>query len=126
MTALAIGYTCFVEFYRFPADVDVVNLESGRKNAYTLLGALVGFLIVYTVDEKWLHFSTKAVWWAQIIKVAIGLLLVLAVKSGLKEPINALFGEMTGRSVRYGLIVVVAGIVWPLSFKWFSRLGTKE
>ena len=126
MTALAIAYTCFVEFYPFPADVDAVNLASGRKNAYTLLGALIGFLVVYTVDEKWLNFSTKAVWWAQIIKVLIGLLLVLAVKSGLKEPLNYVFGEMGGRAARYCLIVIVAGILWPLSFKWFAKLGKKE
>jgi hypothetical protein len=126
MTALAIAYTCFVEFYPFPADVDVVNLASGRKNAYTLLGALAGFLVVYTVDTKWLNFSINAVWWAQIIKVAIGLLLILLVKSGMKEPLNFLFGEMGGRAVRYFLIVIVAGVLWPLSFKWFAKLGKKE
>lgn len=126
MIVLAAAYTCFVEFYAFPADVDAANLASGIKNAYTLLGALLGFLVVYTVDEIWLNFSTKAVWWAQVLKVAIGLLLVLAVKSGLKLPLNFLFGEMVGRAVRYFLIVVVAGILWPLSFKWFAKLGHKE
>lgn len=126
MTMLAVGYTCFVEFYVFPADVDTENLASGIKNAYTLLGALLGFLVVYTVDEKWLKFSTKAVWWAQILKVFLGLLLVLAVKSGLKEALNFLFGENVGRAVRYFLIVVVAGIFWPLSFKWFAKLGCRE
>lgn len=126
MTALAIAYTCFVEFYAFPANIDAENLASGIKNAYTLLGALVGFLIVYIVDEKWLNFSTKAVWWVQILKVVFGLLLVLAVKSGLKEPLNLAFGEMVGRSVRYCMIVVVSGVLWPLSFKWFAKLGEKE
>ena len=126
MTVLAAAYTCFVEFYNFPSDVDTENLASGIKNAYTLLGALLGFLVVYTVDEKWLHFSTKAVWWAQIFKVAIGLLLVLAVKSGLKVPLNFLLGEMVGCAARYFLIVVVAGILWPLTFRWFAKLGHKE
>ena len=120
MTLLAVAYTCFVEFYHFPADIDTHNLASGIKNAYTLLGALTGFLIAYIVDEKWLHFSTKAIWWAQMLKVVGGLLLVLAVKSGLKTPLNILFGENIGRSVRYMLIVLVAGIVWPLTFKWFE------
>lgn len=126
MTVLAVAYMLFVEFYAFPTDVDVANLASGTKNAYTLLGALLGFLVVYTVDEKWLHFSTNAVWYAQVIKVFVGLLLVLAVKTGLKEPLNLLMGELAGRSARYFLIVVVAGILWPLSFKWFAKLGNKE
>jgi hypothetical protein len=115
-----------VEFFPFPADIDAHNYASGVSSAYKFLGAIIGFAVVYIVDEKWLHFEVKAVWWAQIIKVAIGFALVLAVKSGLKAPINALIGEEIGAAVRYFLIVVVAGIVWPLSFKFFKGLGNKE
>ena len=126
MTALAAAFLCFVEFWPFPADIDPHNLESGIKNAYTLAGSLVGLIIVYFVDEKYLRFDTKAVWWAQIIKVALGLLAVLAIKSGLKTPIDALCGgHMVARAIRYFLIVIMAGIVWPLTFKWFSKLGRK-
>lgn len=126
MTLLAVAFLCFVEFYPFPADVDAHNLASGTKNAYTLLGSLLGLILVYVVEKKWIRFPVKAVWWAQLLKILIGLGLVLAVKSGLKDPLNALFGESIGRAARYFLIVVVAGMVWPLSFKWFSKLGTKE
>ena len=126
MTVLAAGFLCFVELFPFPADIDPHNLESGLKNAYTLSGALLGLLFVYIADEKWLNFDVKAVWWAQILKVALGLGLVLAVKSGLKTPLNALLGESVGRSARYFLIVVVAGILWPLTFRWFAKLGNKE
>ncbi len=126
MMLCAVGFLCFVSFYSFPADIDAHNLQSGMKNAYTLLGALIGLVVVYIVDEKWLNFPTEAVWWAQILKVVGGLLLVLAVKSGLKAPINALLGEYPGRALRYCLIVIVAGILWPLSFRLFSTLGRKE
>lgn len=126
MLAMAAGYMCFISFYPFPENTDAHNLSSGVKNAYTLMGALLGLIVVYIADEKWLHFSTKAVWWAQVLKVVGGLLVVLAVKSGLKSPLNALMGESLGRSARYFLVVIVAGIVWPLTFKWFSKLGKKD
>ena len=127
MILMAVGYLCFVEFYKFPAEVLATeNYAHGLENAYTLLGALVGLVIVYIVDEKWLNFSVKAVWWAQILKVIIGLGLVLAVKAGMKGMLNGIFGELVGRSVRYGLIVIMAGILWPLSFRWFAKLGKKE
>ena len=126
MLLLAVGFLCFVELYRFPADIDMHNYESGLKNAYTLFGALLGMLAVYIADEKWLNFSTKAVWWAQILKVLLGLVLVLIVKSGTKEILNLLLGESVGRAVRYFLTVVAAGVLWPLSFQWFSRMGSKE
>ena len=126
MTVLSIGFMCYVYFADFPIDIDPHNLASGIKNAHTLLGALIGFLLVYFIDRKWIRFSEKAVWWAQLLKVAGGLLFVLFVKSGLKAPLNAVLGESVGRTIRYFLIVVTAGILWPLSFRFFGRLGTKK
>ena len=126
MVLIAVAYLCFVELYPFPADIDPHNMASGRKNAYTLLGSLLGLIVVYIVDEKWLHFPTKAVWWAQVIKVALGLVIALAVKEGLRVPVEGLLGASAGRAVRYFLLVVVAGCVWPLTFKWCNKLGLKE
>lgn len=126
MMLLVAAFLCFVEFYPFPADMDPENLASGVKNAYTFFGAIIGFTIVYIVDTLWLKFPVKAVWWAQIIKVVVGLGLVLGVKSGTKNFLNAIFGESIGRSARYFLIVMVVGVVWPLTFRWFSKLGSKE
>ena len=126
MVAVACAYLCFVEKYPFPSNTDLRNLESGYKNAYTLLGAIVVLVVVYVLDESWLHFPTKAVWWVQVLKVTIGLALVLVVKTCLRAPLNAVFGDMVGRSVRYFLMVIVGGVLWPTTFKWFSRLGRKE
>lgn len=126
MFVLSAAFLCFAELYPFPAEIDVHNYQSGVENAFTLLGALLGLLVVYIVDEKWLNFSTKAVWWAQVLKVGIGLVLILIVKGGTKTMFNVLFGEFIGRSVRYFLIVVIAGIIWPLSFRYFAQLGHKE
>jgi len=126
MALLAVGYVLFVSLYKFPEDVNQERIASGIESGYTLLGALLGLLVVYIVDEKWLDFSTKAVWWAQILKVILGLGAVLIVKSGLKSMLNAVFGALAGRSVRYFLIVIVAGILWPLSFRFFAKLGRKD
>lgn len=126
MTLLAVAYLCFVELYPFPADIDEHNLTSGIKNAYTLLGALFGLLAVYAVDEKWLRFQTKAVWWAQVLKVLGGLAVVLVIKVSTKELLNAVLGESVGRAMRYFLMVIAAGILWPLTFRWFAKFGNKE
>ena len=128
---LMIGYLCFVHLFPFPADVyaaDAVhNLESARKNGFTLFGCSIGLLLAYVVDLKWIRFDTKAVWWAQIIKTVGGILLVLATKELLRAPLDALFGgHLAARSVRYFLIVVVGGILWPMTFKFFAKLGKKD
>ena len=127
LLVLSGAYLAYVTLYPFPEDIDPHNYESAIKNAYTLMGCSVGILIVYFADEKKLCFDTKAIWWAQILKVVLGLAAVLVVKEGLRSPLEMLFGgHMIARAVRYCLIVVVAGVVWPLSFRWFGRMGRKD
>lgn len=122
------GHLLFFTCYTFPAPVyeaeNIQNLESAIKNACTLLGCMLGLITVYCLDEKVIHFPTKAVWWAQLLKIAGGLLLVLAIQSLLKTPLDALFdGHMIARVIRYFLVVVVGGGLWPLTFRRFEKLG---
>lgn len=126
MLAVAVVFMLYVSFWRFPADMDIHNMESGYKNAYTMLGCLVGVAVVYLIDVKWLNFSCKAVWWVQIIKIVVGLLLVLAVKEGLRAPLELILPVYPARAVRYFLIVLTAGALWPMSFKHLSKLGVKK
>ena len=82
---------------------------------------------MYLADEKHLRFPTNAIWWAQILKLFLGLALVVAAKALLKAPLLALCGGHSAASaIRYFLLVLLAGIVWPLTFPWFSRLGRKK
>jgi hypothetical protein len=49
------------------------------------------------------------------------------VKEGLRTPLELICGNpLTARLIRYFLIVAVAGIVWPMSFRFFSKLGRKK
>ena len=123
-------YLCFVMLFPFPEEVyhvDAVhNLISARKNGFTLLGCAVGLLAAYWADQKWIRFETKAVWWAQILKVVGGLGLVVAVKALAKSPLEAIFvNEFVARSIRYFLMVVVGGVLWPMTFRCFAKLGKK-
>lgn len=126
LLGLSVAYLLYVTLYPFPADVDVDNYNSAVKNGYTFLGCFAGVLIVYFADEKKLHFRTDAVWWAQILKAVFGLVLVLAVKEGTRSMLEAVLPVYPARAVRYCLIVVAAGIIWPLTFEWFSKLGRKS
>ena len=121
MTVLSLVYLAFV--YIWPSIVEITedNFYSALKNAYTMVGCLFGFLLSYFADTKWIRFPVKTVWWAQIIKITFGLLIVLAVRKGLSAPLAHVFGEYPGRMVRYFIIVVVAGVVWPLVFRFFPE-----
>ena len=125
MLAMALGYLLYVELATFPADVDAHNLASGQKNAYTLLGCTIGVAVVYPAERRFVNFRTDAVWWAQILKIVLGLALVMLVKEGMKVPLEALLSPLPARMVRYFLVVAAAGLIWPMSFQYFSKLGRK-
>ena len=126
LMAASAAYLIFMELAQFPADIDAHNNESAIKNAYTLIGCTVGLALVYPLEKKYVNFTESAVWWAQLLKIILGLGIVLAVKEGLRSPLEAIFaGHLAARAVRYFLIVVVAGLLWPMTFRSFSRLGRK-
>ena len=126
MTVLAVAYVLFIEFYPF-ADVDPTNFASGAKNAYTMLGCMLGVWVTYEVDSHYTNFETKAVWWAQLLKLLLGFALIMGIRAGLKTPLYTLTGgHYFADGIRYFIMVLFAGCIWPLSFRRFSLLGHKK
>lgn len=124
MLVVSGAFVVFVEAYGFSADTDAENLASGIGNAWKMLGAVAGMTLAWLLDRQYIHFETQAVWWVQVIKVVVGMALLLAIKSGLKAPLLALLGhEGLAGGVRYFLLVLVAGAVWPLAFRPMSKWG---
>ena len=131
LTVLMVAYLCFICCYEFPENVylpeNLHNLESARENGFTLMGCILGLPLVYTADIRWLRFETRAVWWVQIIKTVGGIALVLATKELLRFPLDALLdADSWARLIRYFLIVIIGGILWPMTFRYLSRLGQKK
>ena len=127
LLVLSVCYAVWVNVTAFPADVDADNLASGMKNGWTLLGCALGLGVSYYVDGKKLHFDTKAPLPGQVCKLVLGLALLLGVRAGVKPVLNAVTGgALWGNAVRYFLMVVFAGCVWPLTFPYFAKLGVKK
>lgn len=126
LAVLLAAFLLYSYLWPFPdwmyAEEHVVNLIEARHNASILTGALAALTIAYTLDLRRTRFDTKAIWWAQILKVVIGLIVTLALIEGTK----AVLGRsdiVTG--LRYFLGVLFAAGVWPMTFGWFGRLGKK-
>lgn len=117
MTAISLAYVIYANYGSFPADMDLENLEHGRKNSYTIFGCLVGFILGYTVEHRFIRFDVRAPWWGQLIKIVGGLAGLLIIKEGLK-PLFSLIGytHLSSNAVRYGLMVIFATCSWPLLF----------
>ena len=126
MTGICLLYLGFVLFFPFPADIDMHNYQSGVKTAWQMLGCILALWLTYEIDEKYTHFDTKAVWWAQALKLGLGLAILLGIKAGLKAPLHAVLDSYAADGIRYFLMVVFAGCIWPLTFRWFAKLGKKN
>ena len=123
---MCVALLLYVLFIPDKDTLDPHNYASGLKNAYTLLGCTAGLIVVYPIDAKFIKFETKAPWYAQIIKLTVGLAIVLGLKAGLSAPLVSLFGnEYIARAVRYFIIVLFAAAVWPLTFKSFGKMKIK-
>ena len=120
---LTVAHFVFIIVISSDTTLDPTNLASSVKNASTLLGATAGLIPVYYADRRFIRFETTAPWYSQVMKLVLGLGGVLLIKSGLSTPLTLLFGnEYVARAVRYFLVVLFAGIVWPLTFRRFASL----
>lgn len=127
MLLVALSFVLYANLAAFQADIDVQNLYEGRKNSASLLGALLGFAVGYPLERRYIRFEEKAVWWAQILKVVLGLAVLLACKEGLKLLFAAAgFTWLGTNAIRYFVVVVVAAAVWPLTFRFFAAKGRKS
>ena len=119
---LLYSYLCPFPEWMY-AEEHFVNITEARHNASLLTGALVGLVIAYTLDIKVVKFETKAAWWAQILKVVVGLVGTVAITEGLKMVLG--HSDLV-TCVRYGIAVVFAAGIWPMTFGWFARLGRPQ
>ncbi len=104
-------------------EIDAHNL----KTAWTLLGSGAGIVVAWWVDEKKLHFPIDGVWWAQVLKIVIGMALIMGVRLGMKPVLAAIFGDQAFTSaIRYFLMVMVGGILWPMTFRFWAKVGQKQ
>lgn len=126
MTLVAIGYLCYLNLWKFPADLDADNYKEGLSNGWKLFGALVGLIVAYSIDERKIRFREQAPLPGQICKVVVGLALIVGLKSGLKAVFGMISDGAFWDAARYFLIVVFAGAVWPLSFPLWQKVGGKK
>ena len=126
MLLIAVGYLLYVKLWNFPADVDRDNYASGLKNAYTLLGCLLAMIVDYTVDLRKIRFKEQAPLPGQILKVVLGVAGVLAIRMGLSWLFGKISGHLFWNAIRYFCMVVFAGVVWPMTFPLWQRIGAKK
>jgi len=119
---LALAYLIYA--FALPSEgVDPENLLSGRENAVTLFTLALCLGIVYFFDRRFIKFETGGAWYAQLIKLVLGLGVLLLIKEGGKIPLAAIFDNIyVARGIRYFFVVIFAGCIWPMTFKFFSRL----
>ena len=126
VSVLCVLYVIYVNCWSFPADIDAANYLSAQKNGAKMLGCFIGLWLAYFVDSRWVHFEEKASFPGQVLKLVVGLVPVLLIKSLLKTPLISVCGnDVLADGVRYFLIAFFAGGIWPMTFPFFARIGKK-
>ena len=87
---------------------------------------LRGLLTVFLVDRKTLRFETRAPLLGQILKFVLGLALVAGIKAALKPLFYAVLPSGLADCLRYYLVVLLAGIVWPRTFLVLGKARSKK
>ncbi len=125
MLLLSAGYLVFSCTHA--ADNADHNISSGIEHAWYMLGGICGVAVAYPLERRYVNFNTKAGFVGQALKLVLGCAAVLVIKSSLKAPLLLLFnGNPAVHAIRYFVTVVFAVFVWPMTFKFFAKINSKE
>jgi len=119
---LSLAAALYVEFRAWPDDIDADNLAEAVKTLNMMFGSTAAIAVGAPIERKKIRFDVRAPWWAQILKVVLGLALLIGLRVVLKPLLAAVFGTLgIASAIRYGLMVLFAIVVWPRTFPWFAR-----
>ena len=124
-TVICIALIAAVLAYMYLAPVTERNMPEvdlhGKESLWKLLGAAAGLVLAWFVDERWTHFDTEAPLWGQLVKLLGGVVIVVAVKSGLKPVLVALMGDVPlAHALRYFLMAAAGAALWPMTFRFYA------
>lgn len=126
LAALLFGVLLVLYLYLAPVrEANVAQFDTdGKKSACIILGSILGFLVAWWIDDRYMHFDVHALWWAQALKLILGIGLILGVRIGFKPLLNAVLGESAlTDGIRYFLMSLTGGVLWPLTFRFWTKLG---
>lgn len=100
-----------------------------NSDLYVAAGGFIGFAVGYYLEKEYVKYDVKTVFWKQILKVVIGLVIAIALKEGLKmilpytanEEFNPTTLDLIFDFFRYLLIGVWAAVGAPLVFKYVFK-----
>lgn len=133
---ILIGIMCamclanLIYLYNYPFEIPVEGAENhfhAVKNAYKMLGTVIGFAVAYFFEARYIRFETAAHPVTQVVKVVVGLAIVLAVKEGLKPLMTLIFDtHPVGSLIRYMALVIAAAALWPMAFAPIDKFIRKK
>ena len=116
-----LAYVCFAP--KRAANIAEFDAH-GVETAWKLVGTTAGLIAAWLIDQKYVHYETKASLPVQVLKVALGFAVVMGIRLGAKPVLSVLLnGHEAAGAVRYFLMCLVGGGLWPMTFKHFAKLG---
>ena len=81
---------------------------------YKTVGTLVALWIGYIIEDKYINYVTKAIWWKQIMKLVIGFLGLIIIKVYSKKllPLN-IYSDL----LRYTLMGIWMTVISPIIYR---------
>ena len=81
---------------------------------YKAVGTLTALWVGYIIENKYINYETKAVWWKQIIKLIIGFLGLILIKVYLKKLLPlSIYSDF----LRYALMGIWLTVISPIIFR---------
>ena len=86
--------------------------QSQALACFRTMGGIIGLILGAIIETRWIHFSSRAGWRLQAVKVLLGFGGVAVIYALSSQALNRWFGIIPGNVLRYALLLIwiVAGL----------------
>lgn len=96
----------------------ILLIFASQADTFKAIGAIVGFSAGVIFEEKFVNFNEKqGKLWKKILRVVIGIIIVLALKEGLKYIFSLISDAYIFHCIRYFILCFVGIALYPMLFK---------
>ena len=103
----------------------LVTASKAIGNAYIPAGAVVGFLIGWILERRFIRFTVDGHWIARVIRVVLGIVGIWALNTYTYAPLKSLLGSNWGKFASMFLYCFYVTAIWPFCFKSVRTIGAK-
>lgn len=128
---IGIAAIAFVYLKSYPLEYAgdgslLVDPDQMKVDCFRSIGAYLGFWVAWIIERRFIGYSVEGSVRTRVIRAIVGAALIAVIYLGILPVVTAPLGEHWGKFLKYFVLILCVGNLYPLCFMRFERRFNKD